>query len=147
MTTKYFFDFDNLKILGGFKNRVHILSVKETYDETLMPKMEVGVSYSMSDFPEPETEECILSIDRELFHKMLDKWLDEKLNYCDYNNYYCGVGGYIYSENVEKAYDTYIYDYINVEDNEVNDGLKEIKKDMVVYNVHSFDEIIDMEHG
>jgi hypothetical protein len=147
MTTNYFFNFDDLKILGGYKNRVHILGIRDTYDETKMPKLEIGVSYKGSDFPDHFPEDCILSIDRKLFKKMLDKWLDEKLDYCDRWNHYCGVGGYIYCENVEKAYDTYIYEYINVEDNEINDGLEEVKKNMVVYNVNSFDELIDMEHG
>jgi hypothetical protein len=147
MVTNYFFDFNNLKILGGFKNKVHVLGIKDTYDETSIPKIEVGVSYSSKDFPENEIEECILSIDRKLFHKMLGKWLDNKLDYCDRWNHYCGVGGLIYCENVKKEYDTYIYDYIDVEDSKINDGLKEVKKDMVVYTVNSFDELIDMEHG
>jgi len=146
MTTTYSFDFQNLNILGGFKNRVHILGVMDTYDETKIPKMEVGVSYLGSDSPESIIEKCILSIDRKLFKKMLDKWLDEKLAYCDSWNHYCGVMGLIYCE-VEKSYDTFIYEYIEVEDNDKNDGLEQRKKDITVYNVKSFDELIDMEHG
>ena len=112
-----------------------------------MPELEVGISYNMGDFPESETEECILSIDKKLFHKMLDKWLEEKLDYCDRWNHYCGVGGFIYCEKVKKEYDTHIYEYINVEDDGKNDGLKEVKKNMIVYTVDSFNKLIDMEHG
>lgn len=143
MTTNYFFNFDDLKILGGYKNRVHILGTKDTYDETKMPKLEIGVSYKGSDFPESEIETCILSIDRKLFQKMLNKWLDEKLDYCDRWNHYCGVGGYIYCKKVTKAYDTIIYDYIDSNNNET----EQTEKNIIVYNVESFDELIDMEHG
>jgi hypothetical protein len=143
MTTKYFFDFNDLKILGGFKNKVHVLGVKDTYDETLMPKLEVGVSYNSNDFPESEIEECILSIDRKLFHKMLDKWLDEKLDYCDRYNHYCGVFGAIFCEKVTKLYNTEIYDYITDE----NNNIQQVIKPVIVYEVLSFDKIIDMEHG
>lgn len=146
MKTDYWFNFDDLKILGGFKNRVHILGYRDEYDESLEPKLEVGVSYLGSDFPDHNPEECILSIDRKLFKKMLDKWLDKKLDYCDSWNHYCGVGGYIYC-NAEKGYDTFINEYIEVEDNNINDGLEVRKKDIIVYNVKSFDELIDMEHG
>ena len=51
MTTVHSFGFDNLDIIGGFKNKVHVVGLKTTYDETLYPKMEVGVSYKGSDFP------------------------------------------------------------------------------------------------
>jgi hypothetical protein len=146
MRVDYWFNFDELKILGGFKNRVHVLGYRDEYDENLEPKLEVGVSYKGSDFPDHDPIECILSIDRKLFKKMLDKWLDEKLDYCNSNGYYCGVGGYIYCD-AEKDYDTYINEYIEVEDNPINDGLKVVKKNIIVYNVKSFDELIDMEHG
>ena len=142
MTTNYFFNFDDLKILGGYKNRVHILGIRDTYDETKMPKLEIGVSYKGSDFPDHFPEDCILSIDRKLFKKMLDKWLDEKLDYCDRWNHYCGVGGHIYCKKVTKSYDTVLYDY-----EEKNGDVKEIKKNIIVYNVESFDKLIDMEHG
>jgi hypothetical protein len=143
MKTDYWFSFDDLNILGGYKDRVHILGQMDIYDESLEPELEVGVSYKMSEFPNHYPINCILSIDRKLFKKMLDKWLDEKLDYCNRYNHYCGVFGFIYCE-VEKAYDTYLIDYVETEDKEC---LKEIKKDIIVYNVKSFDELIDMEHG
>lgn len=146
MKTDYWFNFDEFKILGGFENRVHILGYRDEYDESLEPKLEVGVSYLGSDFHDHDPIECILSIDRKLFKKMLDKWLDEKLDCCDSWNHYCGVGGNIYCE-VEKGYDTFINEYIEVEDNNINDGLEERKKNIIIYNVKSFDELIDMEHG
>jgi hypothetical protein len=140
MKIDYWFSFDELKILGGYKDKVHVLGQKDEYDETKEPKLEVGVSYLGSDFPDHFPEDCILSIDRKLFKKMLDKWLDEKLDYCDQWNHYCGVGGNIYCEKVTKAYDTIIYDYISNENDK-------IEKNIVVYNVNSFNRLIDMEHG
>ena len=146
MKIDYWFSFDELKILGGYKNKVHILGQRDEYDESLEPELKVGVTYLGSDFPDHFPIDCILSIDRKLFKKMLDKWLDEKLDYCDNWKHYCGVGGFIYCK-AEKSYDTYINEYIEIEDNDINDGLEERKKDITVYNVSSFDELIDMEHG
>ena len=136
---------DDLTILGGFKDKIHVKGNWTEYDETKIPKLEVGVSYLGSDFPKTINGECILSINRKMFKKMLDAWLDEKIDYCDRWNHYCGVGGDIYCK-VEEAYNTFINEYLEVEDNGENDGIKEIKKDIIVYDVKSFDEI-DMEHG
>ena len=144
LTSQYFFSFDDLKILGGFGDNVHIQGIKSTYDKTSTMKMEVGVSYKFSDLPSSSEEDCILSINRKLFQKMMDKWLDSKLDYCDRWEHYCGVGGEIYCEKVKKEYDTHIYEY-NI--NEIDDGVKETKRNMVVYTVDSFNEVIDMEHG
>ncbi len=146
MKKDFWFNFDDLNILGGFKNKIHIKGKWNEYDETKMPKLEVGVSYMGSDFPEVIEGECILSIDRKMFKKMLDAWLDEKIDYCDRWNHYCGVFGNIECE-VEKDYDTYIIEYKEVEDNGKNEGIEEIKKEMTVYNVKFFDKVIDMEHG
>jgi hypothetical protein len=140
MVKKYFFDYDNLHILGGYKDKVHVKGLSQEWDETKEPKLEVGVAYNMSDFPEVTDEDIILSIDRNMFKDMLDKWLDEKINYCNHWNEYCGSGGYIYCET-EKAYETWVNEYSN------NPDENPVRKDYVVYNVISFDELIDMEHG
>lgn len=140
MVKEYFFDFDNLHILGGYKDKVHVQGLSYEWDETKEPKLEVGVTYLGSDFPDIIEEDIILSIDRKMFKEMLDKWLDEKIDYCDSWNEYCGVGGYIKCK-VEKAYNTWINIYSD------NLDEKPTKKDFTVYNVVSFDEYIDMEHG
>ena len=129
MTTIYNFDFDDIKILGGFKNNVHVLGYRDTYDET-------DPTHSSL-----ERKECIFSIDRKMFQKMLNRWLDEKLDYCDRYNHYCGVDGFINCKKVTKAYDTVIYD-------NGGDWRKDlVEKKLVVYNVGGFDKYVDMEHG
>lgn len=140
MVKKYFFDYDDLHILGGYKDKVHVKGLSQEWDETKEPKWEVGVVYHSSDFPEVNEEEVILAIDRNMFKDMLDKWLDKKIQYCDSWNEYCGSGGYIYCE-VNKAYDTWINEYSEDLDE------KPVRKDITVYDVMSFEEYIDMEHG
>jgi hypothetical protein len=126
MITNYNFDFADVKILGGYKNNVHVLGYRDTYDET-------DPTHSSL-----ERKECILSIDRKMFQKMLNKWLDEKLDYCDRYDHYCGVFGYIMCKKITHSHNTVIYDYV--------EGLN-IEKKLVVYNVGAFDKYIDMEHG
>jgi hypothetical protein len=140
MVKKYFFDYDNLHILGGYKDKVHVQGLSHEWDETKEPKLEVGIIYKGSDFPEIIEEDVILSIDRDMFKNMLDKWLDEKIDYCDRYNHYCGVGGFIYC-SCEKSYETWLNIYHD------NPDKQPTKKDITVYNVLSFDELIDMEHG
>ena len=40
MRTSYYFSFDTLEILGGFKNTLHIYGTKYTIDETKIPEPE-----------------------------------------------------------------------------------------------------------
>ena len=114
MTTVHSFGFDNLDIIGGFKNKVHVVGLKMTYNED-------------DDYGEAGFEDCILSIDRKVFHKMLDAWLDDKLSICDYHQHYCGVMGSVRCE-VKQIDDI-------------------TKNDFIVYEVLSWDEDMDMEHG
>ena len=124
MRTSYYFSFDTLEILGGFKNTLHIYGTKYTIDETKIPepesidpdslteaeietynklKIDISKIKRYPDGPEPIFEDCILCIDRKLFQKMLDKWLDKKIDYCERFQAFCGVGGYIYCDGVKEV--------------------------------------------
>ena len=127
MIKNYSFDFDGLNILGGYKDRVHVQGILMEYDED-------------DDTIDTIWEDIILSINRNMFKYMLDKWLDEKINYCERWNGYCGVLGRINCD-VEKDYETWLNIYPDDPDEQPT------KKDITVYKVLSFDEYIDMEHG
>jgi hypothetical protein len=117
----YFFSFDEPHIYGGYKNNVHVQGVKITEGE------------------KSTEEDCILSIDRVMYTKMLNEWLDTKINFCDRWGHYCGVGNVLCS--AEELYDTVVYEYEEDEDDELI--VTEIER--TVYQVTSFE--IDMEHG
>lgn len=90
----YFFSFDSIKILGGFKNNVHVEATEITGDE-----------------------ECILSIERSMFMDMVKQWLDIKIDYCDRFKHYCGVGDILCS--AEELYNTTVYEYEEDEDDNI----------------------------
>lgn len=105
----------------------------------------VGVSYKDSDFPKHIDENCILSIDRKLFQKMQNKWLDEKIDYCERWNHYCGVGGIVYLEEEDvKELDTWELNDYELDEN--GESVETTHKASLL-EVSSWNGHVDIEHG
>lgn len=77
----------------------------------------------------------MLAIERKLFHKMLDVWLDDKKDYCERWNHFCGEMGIIRSSDYKKLDTTNLLNENNTFDI--------VNK----FEILSFDSNTDMEHG
>ncbi len=124
-----FFSFDNLKILAAHneENTVMIQGY-ETYDEAL-------------GFVDPVTP-CVLVIDRDEFHDIMDEWLDGKSHY--FNNGdggFAGVGFHSF-EDCQLVGSTDVI--IDVEIDE-NDNMIEDRRIVNIYFVTNAE--MEMEHG
>lgn len=118
------FSFDNLDILGVFKDKVYL---RGTY-----------YNVTTEDFKD---EICVIVISSKLFHKSLDLWLKDKKNYCENWNHFCGVMGTIEAVKYKELDKTNLL----VDFDERTE--KCIYKDVRTFEVKSFQNSCDMEHG
>lgn len=74
--------------------------------------------------------DCVVQISRELFKESLDYYLNDKKDYCERYNHFCGVMGSIRSLDCERM------------------GKIEVDGKLLrVYKVNAIDPDTDMEHG
>ena len=114
------FSYDDLTILGVFKNNVYI-------------KGRILCDHDDYTF---DHNNCVLVIERKLFKKTTDMWLDAKRDYCERYNHFCGVMGGLYPDIFEESEDK-----IEI----LNDECELVP--VRAFVVNSFEDCIDMEHG
>ncbi len=116
------FSFDNLDILGAFKNKVYLR----------------GEYYKTEEF---ESKVCVIVISKELFHKSLDLWLKDKKEYCEKWNHFCGTMGRIESTKHTELNKTELLTGFNEEKEEL------IYERVRTFEIKKFENSCDMEHG
>lgn len=75
-------------------------------------------------------QDCLIQISRRLFMESMEYWLDDKKDYCERYDHFCGVMGSIRSLDCEK-----------------NGKIEVDGKLLRVYKVNAIDSDTDMEHG
>ena len=89
----------------------------------------VGEDVFLRGIPDFE-QDCVVQISRQLFKESLDYFLNDKKDYCERYDHFCGVMGSIRSLDCEKM------------------GKIEVEgKLLKVYKVNAIDSDTDMEHG
>lgn len=78
-------------------------------------------------------QDCVIQIPRQLFKKSLDYWLDDKKDYCERYDHFCGMMGSIRPLDFQEM-GTMVVD---------EDEPKELK----VFKFNSIEDFTDMEHG
>ncbi len=120
MTTKSVaFSFDGLEILSATK-------------ESVILKGRI-LDYSDADY-----DACFVYIERQQFHKLLDKWLNDKSDYRERYGHFCGVGDvWVEAKELknEKAFIT------------VFDEKTEKCEEKPVRSFVGISYVVDMEHG
>lgn len=116
------FSFDNLDILGVFGNKVHLRGSAEIDEEK-------------------DNVECVIVLDKKLFHKTLDAWLAAKKKYCESWNHYCGQMGRVYSTETKNCGTIKLLTEENC-----RKGIYDLE-DVPLIEMLTFDPEMDMEHG
>ena len=75
-------------------------------------------------------QDCVIQIPRQLFKKSVDHWLDDKKDYCERYDHFCGMMGSIRPIDYQEM-GTIVVD---------EDELK-------VFKFNSIEDFTDMEHG
>lgn len=124
MEITVFLECPSTEILGVYGEDIHLLThgFKEHDDDTT------------------EDIECIILIPEKTYIKEWKKWINGKRNYCELNNHYCGVMGYVTKDNPKLIGTQKINRY-----NELTEEDDVIELD--VYKIRSFDNEPDFEHG
>jgi len=74
--------------------------------------------------------DCVIQISTQLFKKSLDYWINDKKDYCERYDHFCGMMGSIRPLEYEEM------------------GKMEIEEvELTVYKFNSIEEFTDMEHG
>jgi hypothetical protein len=116
------FSLDNIEILTSIKNNIYLRG--------------------SIDHNEP----CVIIISQSLFIKAFKLYLKSKNDLYDVYKHFCGVGGFVNSQDYIQIGTTNLL--IDIEIAEPNRGVDElIYNDVPLYKIKSFDEYIDMEHG
>jgi hypothetical protein len=119
-------DVSNTEILGVFGKGIHLLTHGYSEDE--------------SEKEEPNDFECILVVPERIYLQEWKKWIKGKKEYCERNNYYCGVMGYVYPDNPILIGKQTINRY-----NEEQSQYEKVQLD--VYKADIFTGNPDFEHG
>jgi hypothetical protein len=123
------FSFDDFKILSVMGSDIYIK----------------GYIVFEACFDDSEYD-CVIIIDRDLFQKALNVWLDTKKDFCERYKHFCGVQGDIISNDYELVETTYhILDEEKLLNSDEDSG--DFYKNVKGFRVKSFNEDIDMEHG
>lgn len=115
------FSFDRLDILGVFDDDVH---VRGRHD----------------------SEDCVIVLNRELFHQALDVWLTNKQLICTRYEHYCGAMGSIMSKNKLRdvgEVDVFLITTTGYSDQELEYIYTKVK----MYRISAIEKTADMEHG
>ncbi len=94
-----------------------------------------------------EGGDYIVAVKDKTYYKILKEFIKTKRDFCERYDHFCGVWGEFASKKVERLEDLVLNEYIDVEDNDINDGLEEVKVTYPVYLVREFVMQCDMEHG
>jgi hypothetical protein len=124
------FDFSCLEILGAFGNDIYVKG-------SLYPNDGDGIDFRYYD------SDCVVAIDRDLFHKAFILWLDRKKDLCELWGHFCGVWEHIDADEYEELNSYKIMDEVKIEAEEWKDYLKTVR----AFKIISFNENLDMAHG
>lgn len=89
---------------------------------------------------------CVVKVLRKHYLIMINKWLDEKQGFCERYGHFCGVFGNFHVEDYKEVGKMNVLVDFELGYDENDEG-NPIYKELPVFEVISFNEHCDMEHG